>query len=106
SPHGSTSGKVQGTSGKDTATRTVRVGEIDRPVLDAGLHIPLAAFGNGTEVVASEQRGYPGGAWEFVVTAVGSLDDAGLLGRRYMVVGCPAKSYATARRLDVVEVPS
>jgi hypothetical protein len=30
--------------------------------------------------------------------------DPALLGRRFQVVSVPAKSFATARRLDVVEV--
>lgn len=95
-PH---AGKVQaGTqAGSDTPTRYVSVGGVERPVLAAGLHIPIDA----PEPVASEQRGQ---ATEYVVSALGPADDPALLGRRYMVVGVPAKSFATARRLDVVEV--
>jgi hypothetical protein len=98
-PEGSTFGKVQGggQSGKDTPTRYIRIGDVDRPVLSAGLHIPISA----PVPVASEQRGQ---AWEYEVTAVGPVDDPALLGRRYMVVGVPAKSFATARRLDVIEL--
>lgn len=95
-PH---AGKVQGgsQSGKDTPTRYVTIGGVDRPVLNAGLHIPIGA----PVPVASEQRGV---GWEYEVTAVGPADDPALLGKRFLVVGVPAKSFATARRLDVVEV--
>lgn len=96
---GETPGKVQGgaQAGKDTPTRHVRIGGVERPVLSAGLHIPISA----PIPVASEQRGI---GWEYVVDSVGPVDDPALLGRRYLVVGVPAKSYATARRLDVVEL--
>lgn len=101
---GETPGKVQSGSqaGSDGATKYVNVGGVERPVIEGGLHIPLDRFlFNGLLIVASEQRGQ---AWEFEVVAVGPADDPALLGRRYMVVSVPAKSYATARRLDVVEV--
>lgn len=96
---GDTPGKVQAGSqaGGDGQTRYVNIGGVERPVLAGGLHIPLGA----SVPVASEQRGQ---AWEYMVTGIGPADDPALLGRRYMVVGVPAKSYATARRLDVVEV--
>ena len=95
---GSTSGKVQGGSlaDADTNTRFVRIGEVDRPILEAGLHVPISA--------TVPTPGARGAGWEYLVTAVGSLDDPALLGRRYLVVGVPTKSFATARRLDVVEV--
>lgn len=98
-PQSTHKGKVQGGSqaGKDAPTRYVTVGGIERPVLAAGLHIPISA----PVPVANEQRGL---GWEYEVTAVGPLDDPALLGRRYLVVGVPVKSKATARRLDVVEV--
>lgn len=100
-PEGSTFGKVQGGSqaGQDTATRYVSIGGVERPVLAGGLHIPIGA----KVPKAGEQRGLAGGAWEYVVTATGDGDPA-LLGRRYLVVGVPAKSFATARRLDVIEL--
>lgn len=99
---GSTRGRIQGGAGRgaDTQTRYVRIGETERPVLSGGLHIPISA----PVPVAGEQRGQVGGAWEYEVTAVGPSDDPALLGRRYMVVEVPAKSHATARRLDVVQV--
>lgn len=96
--HTATSGKFQGGSAStaDAATRTVTVGDVARPVLAGGLHIPIAA----TVPKAGEQ----GKGWEYAVTAVGPDDDPALLGRRFLVVSVPAKSFATARRLDVAEV--
>lgn len=89
---GTTSGKIQARSRQgDTATRTVRVGDIERPVLEGGLHIPIGAT-------------VPGIGWEYVCTAVGQRSDPALLNRRYRVVDVPAKTYATARRLDVVQI--
>lgn len=98
-PQQTHAGKVQSGSqaGGDTATRYVSIGGVERPVLSAGLHIPIGA----PVPVASEQVG---NGWEYEVTATGPADDPALLGRRYLVVNVPAKSFATARRLDVVEV--
>lgn len=95
---GSTPGKVQGgaASTRDPVSRTVMVGGVERPVLEGGLHIPLSA-----PVPKAGDRGI---GWEYLCTAVGPLDDPALLNRRYLVVSVPAKSFATARRLDVVEV--
>ena len=101
---GDTPGKVQaGTrAGQDAPTRYVSVGGVDRPVITGGLHIPLDMFVlDGLLIAASDQRGI---GWEFEVISIGPDDDPALLGRRYLVVGVPVKSYATARRLDVVEV--
>ena len=102
---GETPGKIQGGSqaGKDTQTRYVNVGGTERPVLAGGLHIPLDRFifDMSLLIVADEQRGV---GWEFEVSELGPHDDPALLGRRYLVVEVPAKSYATARRLSVVEV--
>lgn len=101
---GSTPGKVQAGSqaGSDTATRYVGVGGTERPVMAGGLHIPVGMFLlDGLLIVAGEQRGI---GWEFEVSSIGPNDDPALLGRRYLVVGVPAKSHMTARRLDVVEV--
>lgn len=94
-----TVGKVQGSSSstRDAATRTVTIGDVPRPVLEAGLHIPVSA----TVPAAGEERGK---GWEYVVTAIGTYDDPALLNKRYLVVGVPSKSKATARRLDVVEL--
>lgn len=94
-----TPGKVQSgsQSGSDTPTRYVSIGGIERPILEAGLHIPIGA----PIPTGSQQRGL---AWEYEITALGPRVDPALLGRRYMVVEVPAKSYATARRLSVVEL--
>jgi hypothetical protein len=87
-----TRGKVSGRSREsDTNTRTVTVGGVERPVVEGGLHLPLDAT-------------LPAIGWEVVCTAVGPSTDPALLGRRWRVVDVPAKSYATARRLDVVSV--
>lgn len=96
---GTHAAKVQAPSSQagDTRVRSVRVGEVERPVLEAGLHIPVSA----TVPVATDQRGI---GWEYEVTAIGPQDDPALMGRRFLVVDVPAKSFATARRLDVVEV--
>jgi len=94
-----TFGKVQGgsQSTSDTATRYVKVGGVERPVLAAGLHIPISAV-----VPKAGDRGV---GWEYECTAVTDPADQALVGRRYLVVNVPAKTYATARRLDVVEEP-
>lgn len=87
-----TFGKVAGrTRESDTNTHTVSVGGAERPVVAGGLHIPLDAV-------------LPARDWEYVCTAIGASTDPALLGRRWRVVDVPAKSHATARRLDVVEV--
>ena len=90
---GSTKGKIQGPSSqaRDTNARTVRVGDVERPVIEGGLHIPIGAT-------------VPAIGWEYACTAVGALSDPSLAGRRYRVVDVPAKTFATARRLDVVQV--
>ena len=90
---GSTPGKVQGPSSQksDTATRMVTVGGVERPVMSEGLHIPIGATA-------------PTAGWEYVHTVLGPVSDPSLLNRRYRVVNSPAKSNATARRLDVVQV--
>jgi hypothetical protein len=90
-PEGTTPGKLQGSTARDAVTRSVSVGDVERPVVDEGLHIPLSAP-------------LPSIGWQYEVTAVGPSDDPALLGRRFQVVSVPAKSFATARRLDVVEV--
>lgn len=90
-----TRGKVQGLGGlrgNDPQTRMETVGGVERPVMNGGIHIPLSAPP-------------PAVGWQFKVTAIGPQSDPALLGRVYQVVESPAKSYATARRLDVVEIP-
>jgi hypothetical protein len=95
---GTTPGKIQGGSAStaDTATEFVTVGGVRRPLLRGGLHIPISA-----PVPVAGDRGI---GWEYACTAVASPGDPALVGRRYLVWSVPAKLYATARRLDVVEV--
>lgn len=96
--HGTTPGKVQGSSAQtsDTATRTVKVGGVELPVVEGGLHIPI-----GSPVPVAGEYGT---GWEYVLTTPGSSTDPALLNSRWLVVNAPAKSYATARRLDVVRL--
>jgi hypothetical protein len=95
---GSTPGKVQGgaVSTRDPVSRMVVIGGVERPLLEGGLQIPISA--------TVPKGGDRGVGWEYLCAAVGPLDDPALLNRRYLVVSVPAKSFATARRLDVVEV--
>lgn len=98
---GDTVGKVQSRSsgsgaGSDVSSRSVDIGGVIRPVLEGGLHIPLSA--------PVPVAGPVGTGWEYECIAVGPLSDPTLMGRRYLVVGVPAKSYPTARRLDVVQL--
>lgn len=92
-PAGETYGKVSGSSAatRDTNARYVTIGGVDRPVVEGGLHIPLDAQ-------------LPAIGWEYECTTPGPASDPALLGRRYRVIDVPVKSYATARRLDVVDV--
>lgn len=96
---GTTPGKIHGQSklSAQPYTRTVTIGGAEVPVVEAGLHIPIAA--------PIPTAGEYGKGWEYVVTAVSETDDPALLGRRYLVANSPAMSHATARRLDVAEVP-
>jgi len=87
-----TSGTASGQSARDTYTRYIQVGGVEVPEVQGGLHIPLSAD-------------LPAIGWRFECIAVGPNSDPNLLGRKWQVTNVPAKSYATARRLDVVEVP-
>ncbi len=90
---GTTPGKVSGRSrDADTDARYVDVGGVDRPVVEGGVHIPISAL-------------VPQIGWEYVLTAAGPLTNTAMIGRRYRVVDVPLKSYQSALRLDVVEVP-
>lgn len=96
-PEGTTVGKVAGASrDSDTNARSEQIGGVDRPVVQGGLHIPIGA------PVPTMGRYRLG--WEYVVTAVGPSDDPALLDSRWLVVDSPAKSRATARRLDVIRL--
>lgn len=89
---GTTPGRLAGrTRGSDPHTRTITLGDVEVPVLESGLHLPLSAP-------------LPSIGWEYVCTAAGPASDPSLVGRRWRVVSVPASSNATARRLDVVEV--
>jgi hypothetical protein len=95
---GETPGKISGASAQsaDTNVRTVTIGGVERPVIEGGLHIPVSA-----DVPKVGQYGF---GWEYVLTALGYMTDPSLLNSRWLVVDAPAKSYATARRLDVVRL--
>lgn len=92
-PRGVTPGKLASQSRRAAYGRahSETVGGVTRPVLEGGLAIPISSP-------------LPSVGWEYQVTATGDADPA-LLGRRFHVTSVPAKSFATARRLDVVEVP-
>lgn len=102
---GTSCAKVAGGSqaARDGRTRYVTVGGVTRPVLDGGLHLPLDSYlvGGVLQIVCSED---PAEAWRFTVTAAGCGVDPSMIGRKYQAISVPAKSFATARRLDVVEV--
>jgi hypothetical protein len=95
---GTTPGKVAGSSiqTQDTATRTVAVGGMELLVVEGGLHIPIAA--------TVPSAGEYGTGWEYVLTTPGPHTDPALTASRWLVVSVPAKSFATARRLDVVRL--
>lgn len=95
---GTTPGKIAGpsTQARDTNARTITVGNMELNVVEGGLHIPITA----TVPAAGEY----GTGWEYVLTALGPVTDPSLLDSRWLVVDVPAKSYATARRLDVVRL--
>lgn len=102
---GTTPGKVSGPSAQtaDTNTTTTTVGGVEREVVKGGLHIPISAFFDGTGeflLVAGEH----GTGWELELTELGAGTDPSLLGSRWLVFDAPAKSHATARRLDVVRL--
>jgi hypothetical protein len=95
--------KIQGTSviGRDTQFRTVDVGGQQLLVLEGGLHRPW-------DSVLMQ----PGDEWQ--ISTTGPYSDPSLIGRRYRIVPAvnpgsavpgSAKSFATARRYDVVELP-
>lgn len=75
----------------DTLARYVTIGGVERPVIDGGIHLPMSALDIGISYVIT-------------LTALGPVTDPRLLGQSFRVESVPSKSYATARRLDVVEV--
>ncbi len=97
---GAVLGKVAGTSrqSRDTAARTIRIGNVDVTVIEAGLHIPVSA-----PVPDSGQYGV---GWEYELIEPGPMTDPALKGTRWLVVSAPSKSYMTARRFDIAQIPS
>lgn len=95
---GATPGRIAGPNAgrSDTEARTVTIGGTEHLVVSAGLHIPLSS-----PVPAMGEYGF---GWEYVLTELGPLTDPALLNSRWLVVDSPAKSIATARRLDVVRL--
>jgi hypothetical protein len=95
---GTTPGKITGGSQQsaDTATRKIRVGGVAREVVEGGLHLPVGAD--------TPTAGDLGSGWEYELTELGPTTPDDLLGSRWLVVDAPAKSYMTARRLDVVRL--
>lgn len=93
-----TKGRIAGptTQSRDTNARTVTIGGVERLVVEGGLHIPVSA--------AVPAVGEYGTGWEYVLTTLGTGTDPSLLNSRWLVVDAPAKSQATARRLDVVRL--
>ena len=90
--HGTVRGRIVGRARDgDTTIRTIDIGGVPREILDGGLHVPI-------------NSPLPSDGWEYECTAVGRGSDPSLLGRRWRVVAVPAKTYATARRLDVVQI--
>lgn len=95
---GTTAGKIAGPSAqtRDAATRTVTVGNMELPVVEGGLHLPITAT-----PVAGEY----GTGWEYVLTTPGPGTPASLTNSRWLVVGgVTPKSHQTALRLDVVRL--
>lgn len=93
-PEGTTLGRLHaGARLQSVAATTTTVGGVERPVFDGGLRLPVSSA-------------VPAIGWEYVLTAAGAATDPQLVGTRWRVVGVQADSYATARRLNVVEVPS
>jgi hypothetical protein len=89
---GATFGRLHaGVRLQSVAATTTTVGGVERPVYDGGIRIPVSAPA-------------PAVGWEYQMTAAGPATDPSLVGRRWHVVGVQADSYATARRLNVVEV--
>lgn len=93
---GTTVGKIAAVSRDDTGTSQETVGGVGRRVPTATLHIPFSSFApvGGERFIG----------WEFVLTTPGPNTAPELAGSRWLVVDSPAKSYATARRLDVVRL--
>lgn len=83
--------EVTGRGQGEVAGRTVRIGEVEHVVLEGGINIPVT----GGELRDGD---------EGVITAIGPDTDQTVLGNVYRVVGFGGRTWATKRRLDVVEV--
>lgn len=93
-----TEGKAAGRSREsDTNARTVTIGGVARLVVEGGVHIPIS---KPIPVAGAAE----GKGWEYECIEAGPDSDPSIVGRRWRVIDAPAKSYATARRLDVVEL--
>lgn len=95
---GKTKGKTQGGSAStiDGATEFVEIGGVKFPIIRGGLHIPISS--------PAPVAGKRGKGWEYECINLGPYSDHSLLGRRYLVHHAPAKTLATARRLDVIDI--
>lgn len=92
-PKGRTSGRLRVTQRVDTTpARFVTIGGVEAAVVNGGLRIPLSAP-------------VPEVYWEYQLVTAGPDTDPALVGTRWRVEGVQADSYATARRLNVVQVP-
>lgn len=101
-PEGTTLGKTQGGArqSRDAAPRRVTIGGVDFEVIEGGLQIPILAFIDDATSALRLRAG-----WQFQCIAISPRTDPAQLGRRWHVDGVPTKAIATARRLDVAEVP-
>lgn len=89
---GTTPGKIPNkrAGGDASNARTVTVGNVERIVIEAGLHLPWSAT--------------PAVGQEYVLTTLGPTTHPSMLNKRYRVVETHPTSAMTAWRLDVVDV--
>lgn len=95
---GKATGRPRALESKDTRTNYVLVGKTKRPVIRGGLAIPMSA-----EIPVAGDFGF---GWELECTAAHDDSDPNLVGMRFLVVGVSARTYQTARRLDVAVLNS
>ncbi len=86
------------------AATTQRVDGLNQTVWVEQYETPGKIAGRSRDSDTDGRTVRVGGVDRLECSAVGPASDPSLLGRRWEVVDVPAKSYATARRLDVVEV--
>lgn len=89
---GTTPGKIPNkqAGGDASNARTVTVGNVERVVIEGGLHLPWSAS--------------PAVGQEYVLTTLGPTTHPSMLNKRYRVVETHPTSAMTAWRLDVVDV--